>query len=137
MTSILKRFITWFFSRPPEPLSPLRIVAWWEVRRIPYNVIVGITGIMGLALYYLFITMANGLEPGEDLVEPMALIMAPFFINICYTAGWIVELPANVIRHKGSSPIGPTLLKLGVGFSIFVTSLPAIIWFAILIVRNI
>ena len=32
------------------------------------------------------------LQPGEDAVEPMALLLAPFAMNLCYTAGWVAEL---------------------------------------------
>jgi len=133
---IMKSFFTWFFSRPSEPLSRLGIVAWWEIRRVPYNLIVGIIGFVSLLLFFLFISLAHELKPGEDAVEPMALFIAPIAINICYTAGWIVELILNVIRRKGAPPAGPVLMKPGVGFSVFMALLPSAIWFVIWVVRT-
>jgi hypothetical protein len=133
---IVKRFITWFFSRPSEPLSRLGIIAWWEIRRVPYNLIVGVVGIVSLLLFFLFIDLAHELKPGEDAIEPIAIVAAPFVINICYTIGWIVELLLSAIRRKASSPIGPVLLKLGVGFSLIIVLLPSVIWFVTWIVRS-
>jgi len=110
---IVRRFLTWFFSRPSEPLSRLGIIAWWEIRRVPYNLIVGVIGAISLLLFFLFISLADELKPGEDAVEPMALLVAPIAANICYTGGWIVELLLSTLRRKGSPPAGPVLLKLG------------------------
>jgi hypothetical protein len=132
----VRRYIAWFFSRPSKPLSRLQIVAWWEARRVPYNLIVGSIGVVSLLLFSLFIGLTHELKPGEDAIEPMALFVAPIAVNICYTAGWIVELISDAIRRKGSSPIGPLLLKLGVGLSVFIVSAPSITWFVIWTVRS-
>ncbi len=134
---IARRFFTWFFSRPSSPLSRLGIIAWWEIRRVPYNLIVGVIGAISLLLFFLFISLAHELKPGEDAVEPMALFVAPVAVNICYTGGWIVELLLSTVQRKGSSPLGPMLLKLGVGFSIVVVLVPSVVWLAIWIARSI
>jgi len=132
----LKRFITWFFARPLEPLSRGGIIAWWEIRRVPYNLVVGVFGAISLFLFFVFIELAHGLKPGEDAVEPMALIVAPIAANVCYTGGWIVELFLGAVRPRGSSPIGPVLLKMGVGFSMAVVLLPSIVWFVTWVARS-
>jgi hypothetical protein len=131
----MKRFFTWFFSRSSELPTPQSIIRWWEIRRIPYNLMVGTVGIISLFLFYYFIDASNALKPGEDAVEPMAIVLAPIMINICYTGGWIVELLLSNSRQKGSSPIGPLLLKIGVGFSLVVVLIPSTIWFVIWIVK--
>lgn len=134
---IVRRFFAWFFSRPLKPLSWLGIVAWWEIRRVPYNLIVGAIGIISLFLFFVFISLSHELKPGEDAIEPMALFMAPIAVNICFTSGWIVELLLNAVRSKGSSPVGPILLKLGVVFSVVIALVPSVVWFVIWIVRSI
>ena len=133
----MRRFFTWFFSRPSEPLSRLGIIAWWEIRRVPYNLIVGVIGAISLLLFFLFISLAHELKPGEDAVEPMALFVAPVAVNICYTGGWIAELLLSAVRRKGSALAGPVLLKLGVGFSIVILLVPSVVWFLIWIARSI
>jgi hypothetical protein len=72
--------------------------------------------------------MASGnLQPGEDVVEPTALFLAPLVANAFYTLGWLVELLVEL--QMGPSPkLGRFLFKLGLGFSLFVISVPAVFW---------
>ncbi|MBI3028029.1 MAG: hypothetical protein HYY64_00745 [Candidatus Rokubacteria bacterium] len=60
-------------------------MAWWEVRRIPFNLIVGVYGVVCLVAFFWAITTSGHLQPGEDAVEPLALLAAPFGINVLYT----------------------------------------------------
>lgn len=113
----------------------LEIVGWWELRRIPYNVIVGGVGVVSLLLFYLFLNLAHELEPGEDAVEPLALLAAPVLINIAYTFGWVAELFLYLVWRQRSNAFGPAFFKLGLSFSIVVVTLPAAFWFVMWIVR--
>jgi len=126
----LKRFFTWFFTRRSEQHSYLGIISWWEIRRIPYNLIVGFVGVISLLFVFAFISLSNALEPSEDAIEPMALFMAPIAANACYTAGWLVEIIWLFLQKKYSF-IGPTLLKVGLGFSLVIVVFPAAAWFVI------
>jgi hypothetical protein len=134
---VVRRFFTGFFSTPSEPFSRWGIIAWWEIRRVPYNLIVGVFGAISLFFFFVFIGLAHEPKPGEDAIEPMALFVAPIAVNICYTGGWIVELLLSFVRPKGSAPIGPGLLKLGVGFSLAVVLLPSALWFMTWVARRI
>ncbi len=67
------------------------------------------------------------LKPGEDAVEPMALLLAPFAFNFFYTAGWVVELFLRLFWPDGQRAIGPALLGMGVLFSLMVVCLPSLI----------
>jgi hypothetical protein len=63
------------------------IVAWWEARRIPYNIIMYF---VGLASFYIgYVTL------------PLLYIFIGFVLNIGYTFGWLIELA--VIKNKISS----------------------------------
>ncbi len=117
----------WFFRPPSAEPDALRAIWWWEARRIPYNLVVGIAGVVSLMLFYLFINLAHGLQFGEDLVEPIALFAAPIAINVCYTLGWITELLWRACGSR-SLTIGPALLKIGVCFSLIVISIPSVCW---------
>ena len=71
----------------------------------------------------------SGHDPtGEDAVEPLALLTAPFGINVLYTPGWLVEVPARVLRPALSPQFGPLLLKLGLGLGLSLITLPAALW---------
>jgi hypothetical protein len=104
------------------------VVVWWEVRRIPFNIIIGAYGTLCLALFFWAIATSGHLQPGEDAVEPIALIAAPFGINVLYTLGWLVEVPARVLNPGLSPGFGPLLLKLGLGLGLTLITLPAAFW---------
>ena len=36
----------WMFDSRTESLEPFEIIKWWEKRRLPYNLIVGATGLL-------------------------------------------------------------------------------------------
>jgi hypothetical protein len=41
---VARRFATWFFSNPRDPVCLKGVVVWWESRRLPFNLIVGTYG---------------------------------------------------------------------------------------------
>jgi hypothetical protein len=117
----------WLFA-PPADLGPARSVLWWEFRRIPVNLLIAVYGVLALVIFYVAITTSGKLPPGDDAVEPIAIIAAPFVFNLCYTLGWLVEAPARSL-YPGLSPrFGPRLLMLGLGFSLCVITVPAAFW---------
>jgi hypothetical protein len=132
----MRPFFKWLVTPPKNPESWFHVIGWWELRRIPYNLIVGLLGIANLFMFFLFIHLAHGLEPGEDAVEPLAIIFAPIVINILYTAGWMAELILRIIWREKSPDIGPILFKLGISFSLFAIFFPSTFWFVIWIVRS-
>ena len=111
-----------------EDRNVFQIIIWWELRRILYNIIVLICGILSLLI---MMTAASGrveLEPGEDFYEP---IMIPIFAVLCnfgYTLGWLTE-----IFMKRSLTYGTRMFKVGLYFTLFWVFLPTIIWIGIAI----
>lgn len=124
----LRQFWRWLFSVPDRQRSWFDVIVWWELRRIPYNLIVGGVGCISLIIFFVSIVSSGVLGPGEDAVEPLAIIFAPVAINICYCAGWIFENILRVILPSKQHLLGPVLLKLGLGFSLFVVTFPAVLW---------
>jgi len=125
---MVKRFTAWLFTNPQEPRSLWRVIAWWELRRIPFNIIVIVYGALGFVIFLWAITTSGHLQPGEDAVEPIALLAAPFVVNLLYTLGWLVEVPARHLVPGLSCGFGPMLLKLGLGLGLFLISMPAVFW---------
>jgi hypothetical protein len=68
-------------------------VVWWELRRIPFNLIVGAVGVASVMLMELF--GSTFIPPGEDFVEPLLLlagvILFALLANIAYTLCWMME----------------------------------------------
>lgn len=92
------------------------------------NLIVGAYGLICLSIFVAAVVHSNVLSPGEDAVEPLALLVVPIAFNVCYTLGWIVEVPVRVIWPSLSWKAGTLLMLLGLVFSFCVLSLPAIFW---------
>jgi hypothetical protein len=124
----VRRFAGWFFASPQSRRSLWGVVAWWQVRRIPFNLIVGLYGVVCLVAFFWAITTSGHLQPGEDAVEPLALLAAPFGINVLYTLGSVVEVPTRLMVSNLTPRFGPLLLKLGLGFGLFLITLPAAFW---------
>ncbi len=120
--------LTWLFSIPPGKRSFLSVIGWWEARRIPYNLIVGTVAVGSLGVFFVSISTSGRLQPGEDAIEPLALIAAPFIINVLYTTGWLLEVVVNLLSPRGSGASGLRLFKVGLGFSIAVVSIPGLFW---------
>jgi hypothetical protein len=128
---MLKKLAAWFFYRAPGRPSPWEIIQWWEARRIPFNVLIGVYGICSLGIFVWALDSSGHLQPGEDAVEPLAIMVAPLAINALYTLGWLVEVPATLIGPRPLPMLGPTLLKLGLGLGLTLSSLPAVCWVSI------
>lgn len=54
------------------------VILWWEIRRIPYNVIMYFVGLLSFQIAYVTI--------------PLVYLVIGFVLNVIYTFGWIIEL---------------------------------------------
>lgn len=125
---MISEVMEWFFSPAEPPFSAWRTILWWEKRRIPFNFIVGVYGAACLVLFFWAIMTSGHLGPGEDVVEPIAILAAPFGINAAYTLGWLVEIPLRLFGLVKSPRVSPTLMWLGLGLGLLLTTLPAAFW---------
>lgn len=124
------------FAAPAGERSAVDVILWWEVRRIAYNAVMAVVGLAGLLAFIALINASGELQPGEDAVEPLALLAVPIVANICYTAGWVMELTVRATGIR-SNRTGPQLFAAGMMFSCAVVWIPAAIWAGILIWRSI
>jgi hypothetical protein len=124
----MRRFAAWMFSDQVSPPTTWRVIAWWELRRIPFNLIVGVYAVACLAVFVWAILTSGHLEPSEDAVEPIALLAAPIAINMLYTLGWLTEVPLRLLKPGLSPRFGPLLLKLGLGLGLILIAIPAVFW---------
>ena len=106
-----------------EDRNLFQVIVWWDLRRILYNIIVLIAGILSLII---MITAASGrvhLEPGEDFFEPIVIPIFAVLCNMGYTLGWLTE-----VFIKRSATYGPKMFKRGLYFTLFWIFLPSTIW---------
>lgn len=122
-----------FFARSGNALDAWHTISWWEARRIPYNLIVGITGVFSGALCFV-----TGMLCDHFLGEPIGIPDSPFFAllavaayglmaNLCYTGGWVAELLVRKIWPEQATSFGKISFFLGMCFSILLTLVPGIV----------
>jgi hypothetical protein len=126
-----KTLVGWLFTRQPGPLRARAVVLWWEARRAPYNVIVGMVGLMTSAVMVTiaFVCESRGGAP-IGLPDPPAFALVGVLLygilaNVCYTGGWITELLVAKLWAVDTARFGPIAFILGTGFSVLVTLAPA------------
>lgn len=134
LVEAMHRMIQWrLFNRDGSPRSGWQVVAWWEVRRVPYNLIVGAVGIITSILCLFTATVCEhfigepiGL-PDPPFLAILAVIAYGAMANVCFTGGWIAELlVAKVWPEKGKA-FGNISFCLGLLFSVVLTLLPGIL----------
>lgn len=116
-------------ERPPE--RAWDVIVWWESRRIPYNLIVGATGIASAMVILLtgFVTEHVGGEAifvaGSPLFEILAVILYGIAANLCFTGGWILELLSRRLWGTRAEAFGEIAFTWGTLCSVLVTLVPA------------
>lgn len=130
-----------FFRRNDQALSAWRIMAWWEIRRIPHNLLVGIAGI-----FTILLCIGSGLVGERVLAVPIGIPDPPLFAvfaviaygimaNICYTGGWVSEIIVAKVWQDQEHHFGEISFFLGVLFSIGLTLLPGVVVVGVLIIE--
>jgi hypothetical protein len=102
------------------------------MRRVPFNLIVGLTGLLtcsltlGIALLSeRIVTQPPGGGGGSPLLVLIGIFLYGLSANICYTSGWIAELVARSVWKQKALHFGEIAFALGLIFSILLTLLPA------------
>jgi hypothetical protein len=121
----------WLFAHQLEKSHPAHVVAWWEVRRLPYNMLVGATGGLSLAVFFAVAftcRASSGVAlgmPTPPLLVAIATMAYVIVANVFYTGGWILELLVAKVWHVSTPVFGPIAFTLGTALSVFVTLVPA------------
>ena len=121
-TTSLAEFL---FPAPAERTAGA-IVRWWERRRIPFNLIVGGTGVFTLGVT----TLIGMLPPGPPFGPPPLGIVLAYAVlaNGCYLLGPALELLVQKIWGRTVLPVGPALYRMGLTFSVGLTLLPILLF---------
>lgn len=119
--------------RRSEPIvTPWGIIVWWETRRILYNLVVGIMGLVVSGLLLICGLVCERLIgepigiPDPPIVALIGVVLYGVLANICYTGGWIAELLVQAVWGEKAGRFGEISFTLGFLFSIFLTCVPAI-----------
>ncbi len=139
--SIIDKFLSWRLVHRPDGLdSFVDMLKWWELRRVPYNVIVGAAGLVTCAIALGVAAVAEAkLNDALGMPHPVLAIAGVLLYgiaaNFCYTGGWATEWLARKIWKERAGAFGQISFCLGIIFSVLLTLLPAVLLTGVLIVR--
>jgi hypothetical protein len=123
----MKRFA--FVYRLFAPLPPgarwYQVILWWELRRIAYNLLILIAGLISIAVFIYFASKRP--DDYQDGPEPIAALVTAFAANLIYTASWPCELLVRVIWGDRARKFGPIAFAAGLVFSVALSALPPIV----------
>ena len=97
--------------------------------------VVGTYGAICLGVFAWALSGSGRLAPGEDAIEPMALLAAPVAVKVLYTLGWLTEVALRKARPTLAMRPGPALLKLGLGVGLLLVTLPAAFWVGVRVMQ--
>lgn len=114
------------FPLPAYRRTTLGILTWWESRRLLYNLIVGATGSVTLAVIAIADLVARTQGPGPriDVGNAVPIVVYGVLANVCYTLGPVIEGTLERVWKDQILPIGPALFRQGLAFSVGLTLLP-------------
>ncbi len=119
----LTRFL---FPLPDGRRTPSSLLRWWEARRLPYNLVVGGTGLVTLGVVTVVGVLPPVHHPGL-VVWPQVLVGVVVYgvlANVGYSLGWTTEMLMRLV-WKGEAPeAGPALFRQGLSFAVGLTLLP-------------
>lgn len=117
MTAIVRLL----FPVPAYRRSPVTLLRWWERRRPAYNLIVGGAGVVSLATLRVLELLPP--HPRFPVSGPVVLVYG-VMANVCYTFGFSIEALLERLWGGDVAPVGPTLFRYGLMFSVGLTLLP-------------
>ena len=124
---------TRFFTREEGIQSRWQVIAWWEARRIPYNLLVGAVGLVSATMCLVtailcerFLGDPVGL-PDPPIIAVFAVIAYGGMANVCYTGGWIAELIVQRVWPEDGRAFGKVAFFLGLCFSLLLTLIPGVL----------
>ena len=121
------------FRRDVPAATAKDVIGWWESRRIPFNLIVGIAGVItcicaGAVLGVAAILDPRNLDVGSPILGPILIALYAILANICYTGGWIAELIIRKLWPHEAERFAQSSFFLGVVLSVLLTLAPGIVF---------
>jgi hypothetical protein len=108
---------------------PWDAIAWWELRRIPYNLLLAVLGLATILVIGWIGSHLSLLD--QDVLNPFGFVLGiiayGIAANVFYTLGWISELLWSGGDTSRTAPMRRTVFWAAAIFSAFVTVSPAVL----------
>ena len=105
--------------------QPWDSIAWWEIRRIPFNLVILAVGLV--SVFIVALIGSRVFDPNRDIGSPfLGIVMYAIAANLFYTFGWVTELLWAWGNTARTSTVRPKVFRAGLIFCAALTLLPAI-----------
>ena len=115
------------FDRKSDPLTVKETILWWELRRVPFNLLVGAAGVVSI-ISGVLTALLTGSEcgvPDPPLFAVAGIVLYSVTANLMYTGGWVLEL---ILRpHTSTRKFAQLAFAAGLSLSVLVTISPAVV----------
>ena len=118
----MSRLVQVLFPEPTLHRSPFAIIRWWESRRLTFNAVVGVTGLVTLSVLAVGVFLPMGIPITE--LPWGAVVAYGVAANVCYSFGWIAESTIERWLGRETYGAGPALFRHGLVFSVGLTLFP-------------
>ena len=122
------------FTREKPAASAKDVIAWWESRRVLYNLLVGAAGIFSCMIVAVdvastrYLWRAGGELPDPPIFLVFGILAYGIAANLCFTFGWVAELGIRSLWPAESDRLAVLSFKIGLVFSVFLTLIPGFIF---------
>ncbi len=114
-----------FLYPAPAPRTTWGIVKWWESRRLPYNLLVGGTGLVSWGAFHVLTSLPPSAVSLPSLWQ--GVVVYGVMANLCYFLGPAAEVVVHRLFKGELLPTGPGLYRMGLTFSVGLTLLPTLL----------
>ena len=105
------RLVRFLYPAPAHRRTFGGILKWWESRRLPYNVIVGVSGALTMSIATVFAQLIGQPMAVAQVLTPVLPIA--IMANVCYTLGPLTEWSLHKLWGREVLPVGPHLFRAG------------------------
>jgi hypothetical protein len=116
--------LTEFLFPAPAQRTTTAIVGWWERRRFAYNLAVGAAG----SVSFVAMSVVDSILRGTPQLVPWPfVVLFGLGANVMYLLGPTIEILIEKIWGRTVLPVGPSLYRMGLTFSVGLALFPTLI----------
>jgi hypothetical protein len=109
------------------PRTTRDVIVWWEKRRLAFNFVVGVSGVVSLVIAVAFLALPPHVSvtsfwnyPIPDAGIIPVVVFFGIMANLCYTFGWATELGLRKLTPAAAPRLASLAFKVGLIFSVLV-----------------
>jgi hypothetical protein len=122
--------LTEFLFPAPARRTVGSIVGWWEARRLKFNAVVGAAGVTSVGIATTIAHLPPTAHVDVPALPPwQPIVMFGVLANVCYLLGPTVEVAVEKLWGRQVLPVGPSLFRMGLTFSVGLAFLPTLLFF--------